>query len=101
MRLIPTADGSLLYAGIQVSGNATLANIMRSYFISFTLDQDPNHTSSGTAVAPYWPGYHSENPEVLYVGRSEIQTWQDTEASVQCQFLQLGREKGSEAWPQW
>ncbi|RYP71489.1 hypothetical protein DL771_004744 [Monosporascus sp. 5C6A] len=98
---IINADGSFTGTGIYIDGNATLADIMRSYFISFTITQDPNKSTSGWAQIPSWQQYRSDEPNVLYVGKSEIQTVSDPDRSNKCLFLQLGRELNPEEWPQW
>ncbi|RYO89775.1 hypothetical protein DL766_002638 [Monosporascus sp. MC13-8B] len=94
-------DGSLTFSGIYIDGNATLAEIMRSYWISFTITQDPNKFASEGPQIPSWQQYRSDEPNILWVGKSEIQTISDPDLSAKCQFLQLGRERDPEEWPQW
>jgi carboxylesterase type B len=98
---IINADGSVIVSGVFIEGNFTLAEIMRSYWISFTRALDPNEHASGSAEVQPWEPYRSDDPNVLLVGRSEIETINDPDLTVQCQFLQLGREVDPELWPQW
>lgn len=74
---------------------------MRSYFISFAITQDPNKSPSGSAQIPPWQQYRSDEPNIMWVGESEMQTISDPDLSAQCEFFQLGRELNPKEWPQW
>lgn len=84
------------------ANNATLAEIMTSYWISFTVTHDPNPLRS--AKAPVWPSYISggegtgEDGEsvgfsTLGVTYTDIAVNEDPDASAQCDFF------GSECTP--
>ncbi|CAI0645327.1 unnamed protein product [Colletotrichum noveboracense] len=67
-------------------GNATLAKIMRGYYISFALNHDPNGDGDKTAK-PSWPKYQEDDSKVLWVGYTDIEGRADPDNSANCQFL--------------
>ncbi|KAJ5591890.1 carboxylesterase type B [Penicillium hispanicum] len=77
----------LLYPA-EATGNATLADAMKDYFLSFALAHDPNALSSQSL--PTWPRY--SDPEdgrhrVLEVDADSIHAVQDRDASARCKFF--------------
>ena len=96
------ASGPFLYSNtttlpssLAVHPNATLAEILVSYFISFALTKDPNVLRR--AGAPFWPSYASGgagavvNGEsigftVLNVTDATITVSPDGDVSPQCDF---------------
>lgn len=78
------------------ANNQTLAAIMTSYWISFATTMDPNPLR--VAEAPYWPSYTADGAgsaaegesvgfEILDITYGGIQTVDDLDASVQCEFF--------------
>jgi len=70
--------------------NATLALIMKDWYLSFAIHQDPNEQSFSNATKPYWPAYHlpgSSNFTVMDVNYTMIGATQDFWASGGCDFF--------------
>ncbi|KAJ5002831.1 Carboxylesterase patB [Colletotrichum sp. SAR 10_66] len=82
---VTNADGSN-GGDFSFPGNATLAKIMRGYYISFALNHDPNGDGD-KKEKPTWPKYQEENSEVLWVGYTDIEGRADPDNSANCQFL--------------
>ncbi|KAH7015865.1 Alpha/Beta hydrolase protein [Ilyonectria destructans] len=95
------ADGSRTTGGASIPGNATLATLLRNYFISFTIHQDPNALTVNDISAPSWPKYDSETPEIMYLSDSGVRVRDDPDVSQRCQFLRMGRGNNLGIWPQW
>jgi hypothetical protein len=95
------ADGPFLSnadINFGTAANRTLAEIMTSYWISFTVTLDPNPLRS--ANAPFWPSYaaggnvtatgvagDSVGFSVLDVTTSSIQVIRDPDEGAQCDFF--------------
>lgn len=94
-------DGTYTSLGLVMPGNATVAEYMQYYVISFTLHHDPNKFSVGKDSTPYWPRYELDHPEILYIGGSDVYTEGDPEISASCKFFQMGRGNNAGYWPQW
>lgn len=72
------------------SNNATLASIIRSYYVSFATSLGPNAVAYTHVSRPYWPSYQSDdsgNFTVLGVTYGGIEAVPDMDASPQCDFL--------------
>ncbi|GAB7354780.1 hypothetical protein MBLNU459_g5178t1 [Dothideomycetes sp. NU459] len=71
------------------SNNATLASIVRDYYISFATALDPNTNVYTDIAHPYWPTYTSGNGtfSVLDITYSTINVTEDYDASPQCDFF--------------
>ncbi|KAF7523486.1 hypothetical protein G7054_g11748 [Neopestalotiopsis clavispora] len=95
------ADGSQVVAGTEIPGNATIATLMRDYFISFTLNQTTDSYGTSQAAFPFWPLYKSNEPQVLLINPTDVSAVHDPEDSERCQFLQMGRGNNKGIWPQW
>ncbi|KAK3670089.1 hypothetical protein LTR78_010029 [Recurvomyces mirabilis] len=70
--------------------NATLALIMKDWYLSFAINQDPNQQSFSNATKPYWPAYNlqgSSNFIVMDVNYTMIGPVQDFWASSGCDFF--------------
>ncbi|KIW96658.1 uncharacterized protein Z519_02049 [Cladophialophora bantiana CBS 173.52] len=78
------------------ANNLTLAHIMTSYWVSFTVFHDPNPLR--TAGAPYWPSYISGAPRsaaegdgvgftIQAVTYNSISATPDPDAAAQCDFF--------------
>lgn len=64
------------------SGNTALADIMKSWYLSFVTDLDPN-----TAGGPQWPQYGTCNGAVMVVNDDGVAVQSDGDASDQCKFF--------------
>lgn len=84
------------YTGFPAANNHTLAEIMSSYWISFTVTHDPNELR--IADAPYWPSYISGGNGTTANGESEgftvnavtyttISPAEDADAGAKCDFF--------------
>jgi len=75
---------------INPSGNnATIGAIMRDYFVSFFVHQDPNKQSFSDVAKPYWDPYNAGGTfNVLQVNYTMIGVDPDADASPQCDFMQ-------------
>ncbi|KFG80558.1 carboxylesterase [Metarhizium anisopliae] len=72
------------------SNNATLASIIRSYYISFATQLDPNAVSYTDSNHPHWPTYQTggnANLTVLSITDSGIEAGEDPDNSAQCDFF--------------
>jgi hypothetical protein len=95
------AAGSELHAATQVfltsntttftANNQTLGEILRSYWISFTIAHDPNPYRIGNA--PFWPSYraagssYNDSLQVLAVTYNSITTQPDPDVGEKCDFF--------------
>lgn len=74
-----------------IASNATLAAIMRDYFLSFVTELDPNAASFSGADRPYWPQYDTPADAaeftVLEVNYTTIGSRPDSDDSAQCDFF--------------
>jgi hypothetical protein len=80
--------GITKYAG--TSNNATLASMLRSYYISFATSLDPNAIHYTDETLPYWPLYQSDSNgdfNVLNVTYGGVGAAPDNDASPQCDFF--------------
>ena len=71
-------------------GNLTLGSIMKDWFLSFTLNLDPNMQSFTNASKPYWPQYTatgSDNFTIMEVNYTSIGIEQDFDAKPGCDFF--------------
>jgi hypothetical protein len=82
--------------GFPGANNATIAEIMSSYWISFTVTHDPNPLRS--SKAPVWPSYMSGGKgntsngegvgfDTLSITYASVETVRDPDASPQCDFF--------------
>jgi carboxylesterase type B len=73
------------------ASNATLATIMKEYFLSFATELDPNAASFSGVGRPYWPQYQTPacayRFAVLEVNDTTIGTRPDPDASARCDFF--------------
>lgn len=71
--------------------NSTLAAIMKSYFLNFVVDLDPNGSSNDTASLPEWPSYLPDGQaggfQILQVNATEIGVRADADANARCDFF--------------
>ena len=56
--------------------NTTLANVLRDWWVSFVIHNNPNAQSWSGVTKPFWPGY-AESKEVMSVNFTEIGTVDD------------------------
>lgn len=84
-----TASGETSFGPVTIPGNATLASILRDYFISFAIAIDPNSTPSSTTARPTWPSYRSADDEsvILRLQDNGIMISQDPDINARCQYL--------------
>ena len=71
-------------------GNTTIGDIMKDWFLSFTLHLDPNVQSFTSASKPYWPQYvipGSNNFTIMDVNYTQIGIEQDFDAKPGCDFF--------------
>lgn len=80
------ATSLFLLGSSDSSGNPTLANQMKDYFVSFITNLDPNAVA--TVSKPSWPQYQSDSYQVLDVEQLSISTEVDPDAGAQCRFFQ-------------
>lgn len=77
--------------GFPAANNHTLAGILSSYWISFTVAHDPNVMRS--ADAPFWPSYRGANStyndplQVLSVTYGGVGNASDPDESAKCDFF--------------
>jgi hypothetical protein len=82
--------------GFPLANNATIAEIMSSYWISFVVTHDPNPLRSSNA--PVWPSYISGGEgtfedgegvgfDTLQITYKSIGAVGDTDASAKCDFF--------------
>jgi len=91
---VHTATKPFLY-GINANGttqanNATLAAIMKDYFVSFATNLDPNAVSFSGTPKPYWPQYQAMNVtsfQVMDVNYTMMGVVPDPDASARCDFF--------------
>ncbi|KAJ5815254.1 hypothetical protein N7474_007031 [Penicillium riverlandense] len=72
------------------SNNATLGDILRSYYVSFANCLDPNAESFAKINRPFWPTYQNSqngNFSVLNITYTTIGVSQDPDASPRCDFF--------------
>lgn len=91
------ATGVFIYSSSAESNNATLANYMKDWVISFTNHLDPNAQSyTGEAGKPYWPMYNPSlgntnmsTPEfaIMDVNYTMIGAIPDLDVNVGCDFF--------------
>lgn len=70
--------------------NATLAVIMKEWFLSFAIQLDPNVLNTSGIAKPYWPTYtapNSTNFTIMDVNYTQIGSVADFDASPQCDFF--------------
>jgi len=70
--------------------NATLALIMKDWYLSFAINLDPNVQSFSNASKPFWPPYNlpsSMNFTIMDVNYTEVGAVQDFWASGACDFF--------------
>lgn len=68
--------------------NGTLADIMKDWYLSFVINQDPNMelpTRNGSQ-RPWFPQYGAEN-DVLQINETEIGYVKDVDAAARCEFF--------------
>lgn len=84
-----TASGETSFGPVTIPGNATLACILRDYFISFAIALDPNSTPSSTTARPMWPSYRSTDDDtvILRLQGNGITISQDPDNNERCQYL--------------
>lgn len=84
-----TASGETSLGPVTIPGNATLASILRDYFISFAIALDPNSIPSSTAARPIWPSYQSTDngTVILRLQDNGITISQDPDDNQRCQYL--------------
>lgn len=83
------SSGEKFFGPVTIPGNATLASILRDYFIlSFAVALDPNSTPSSTA-RPVWPWYQSiqDGPVVLRLQDSGLSIKQDPDNNERFKYL--------------
>lgn len=51
--------------------NVTLANVLRDWWVSFVIHNDPNAQSWSGAVKPFWPSYAGSG-EVMSINFTEV-----------------------------
>lgn len=75
--------------GTSIIFNATLAGIMKDYYLSFVINQDPNFPLPNRPVSlrPWFPQYGAEST-VLHVNESSISYIADPDDSPRCDFFQ-------------
>jgi hypothetical protein len=82
--------------GFPAANNATIAEIMSNYWISFTVAHDPNPLRS--SKAPVWPSYMSGGKgtiangesvgfDILTITYGSVEVGRDPDASPQCDFF--------------
>lgn len=80
----------LTIVDIGTSNNATIASILRDYYISFAVLLDPNAKSYTNIPHPHWPTYQtagSSGFSVLNVTYTDISITPDQDASARCDFF--------------
>lgn len=102
------ASGPFLYgsvSNVDPSLNATLAEVLTNYYISFVVTSDPNPLRDYRAI--FWPSYASNGRgdrstgesvgfPVLKITDTSFQALSDSDVSPQCDFWSShGRETGS------
>ncbi|KAK0261024.1 hypothetical protein B0A54_11791 [Friedmanniomyces endolithicus] len=84
------ADGPFLWGPAASANNATLANIMKDWYLGFVLNLDPNSVNYSKTPKPYWPQYQSPgsaNFSVMDVNYTQIGVIPDMDANPRCDFL--------------
>ncbi|KAF2177529.1 alpha/beta-hydrolase [Zopfia rhizophila CBS 207.26] len=72
--------------GTRPGDNATLAHIMKDWFVNFAIDLDPNNWTWSEVKKPYWPLYEKKVMSVNYTEMGiEDDAWFDR--SARCEFL--------------
>lgn len=68
--------------------NTTLAGIMKDWYLSFFINQDPNFAlpTREASARPWFPQYGAEN-EVMHVNETETGVIHDIDASARCDFF--------------
>ena len=82
------ATGSFSLLANEDTSNATLAAIMKAYFLSFALELDPNPQRAPSS--PVWPTYGNSDTSKLNVAQvvnDAIDIIPDKDASSRCDFL--------------
>jgi carboxylesterase type B len=79
---VHAASSVFVLAEAAESGNATLSNIMRSWYLNFVTDLDPN-----TAGGLQWPEYGTGNGAVMIVTDDGVRVQSDPDASMRCEFF--------------
>lgn len=84
-----TASGENSFGAVTIPGNATLASILRDYFISFAIALDPNSLPSSTTARPMWPTYRSTDNDtvILRLQDNGLTISQDPDENERCQYL--------------
>ncbi|MCJ1476292.1 hypothetical protein MMC13_004958 [Lambiella insularis] len=75
---------------LPTGNNATLASILRDYYVSFATALDPNANTYSGIARPAWPVYQQKTSSdfaVLNITYTTIGASPDPDASVQCDFL--------------
>ncbi|KAI4598471.1 hypothetical protein KJ359_002881 [Pestalotiopsis sp. 9143b] len=92
-----STSGEFPFGPITVPGNATLAAMMRDYFISFAVTLDPNERISSLTDRPQWPAYKSADNDtaILLVQDASVRVVPDPDVNERCQYL-----KSSEPYTQ-
>ncbi|KAF6835292.1 triacylglycerol lipase [Colletotrichum plurivorum] len=69
-----------------LSGNATLAHALRQYVAAFTINLDPNESTSSVEL-PLWPIFTNEGRQILYMQEDSIGVAYDFDSNGQCDML--------------
>ncbi|GAB7354424.1 hypothetical protein MBLNU459_g4915t1 [Dothideomycetes sp. NU459] len=80
----------IFYTEASKINNATLAHIMKDYFLSFVTHLDPNAQTFTDIPKPYWPRYAAEgsgNFTVMDVNYTMMGVQRDFDASARCDFF--------------
>lgn len=67
--------------------NATLADIMKDYSVSFAINLDPNQAIAANVSKPFWSRYESGRSRVLEVNATSIGTIRDPDQNTRCEFF--------------
>ncbi|KAK4891690.1 hypothetical protein LTR27_009698 [Elasticomyces elasticus] len=85
------ADGPFLWGPNSTSSNnATLANIMKDWYLGFVLNLDPNTINNSNTSKPYWPQYQSpgvSNFSIMDVNYTMVGAIPDLDANERCDFF--------------
>ena len=79
--------------GFRAGDNATLAAVLKEWYISFVMTHNPNNVSNAQITKPRWPVYlEKAEPgvggrfQVLQVNQTEIAAVEDADVNAQCDF---------------
>ncbi|SMY21325.1 unnamed protein product [Zymoseptoria tritici ST99CH_1A5] len=91
------ATFDFIYMPSSSTNNATIADYMKDWVISFTVHMDPNEQSfTGASGKPYWPMYNTamgtanaSTPEfaIMSVNYTQVGSIMDPDVSAQCDFF--------------